>query len=409
MRRNPFGKKAKSRGQAGAGKVTVSIVLPCRNEESTIAACVEEGWRALGKAGVSGEVVVVDNGSDDDSASVAKKCGARVVPCLVPGYGAALDCGICAARGRYVLMLDADGSYDPGSLPEFMGRLRQGDVLVVGNRFRGGIEPGAMPWKNRLLGNPILSWMGRVMFGVKIGDFHCGIRAFRREAILQLGLQSTGMEYASEMIVRSALACLRIGEVPVVLRRDRRGRASHLRPWRDGWRHLRFLLLFSPRWLFVIPGLALMVLGSIMGVLSAGSWAEGGNGRLLLMSFLGVSAGCQFFLFGMLTRVFGVEYGFLPEPRGYRSLFRLFTLERGLLAGALVLAGGLFVLGKTGVRIGPNHFPWPWGLGGGLLVSIGLQTILTSFLFSFLGLPFQRKRAPCGLNFLQGTRPWGRS
>ena len=290
MRRNPSRKKAKSRGRAVAGQVAVSLVLPCRNEEGTIAACVEEAWRALGKAEVSGEVVVVDNDSDDDSASVAKKCGARVVPCLVPGYGAALDCGIQAARGRYVLMLGADGSYDPGSLPEFINRLRRGDVLVVGNRFRGGIESGAMPWKNRVLGNPFLSWLGRVMFGVKIGDFHCGIRAFRREAILQLGLQSTGMEYASEMIVRSALARLRIGEVPVVLRRDRRGRASHLRPWRDGWRHLRFLLLFSPRWLFVIPGLALMVLGSIMGVLSAWGWAESGNGMLLLLSFLGVTA-----------------------------------------------------------------------------------------------------------------------
>lgn len=325
----------------------VSIVFPCRNEERTVAGCVREGQRALAAAGVSGEVLVVDNGSADSSAAVARKAGARVVSCATPGYGAALDHGVGRARGRYVLMLDADGSYDPRSLADFLGRLQEGYDLVIGNRFLGGIEKGAMPWKNQYLGNPVLSFLGRLMFGVPVGDFHCGLRAFRRESIRRLGLQSLGMEYASEMIVRGGLAGLRIGEVPVILRRDRRGRSSHLRPWRDGWRHLRFLFLFSPRWLFLTPGLVLILLGLVLGVAGVGGWSMDFKEVPVLLSSLALGAGYQFFLFGMLARVFGVENGFLPEPAGYRRLFRLFNLERGLLAGGLVTTAGALILATS--------------------------------------------------------------
>jgi glycosyltransferase involved in cell wall biosynthesis len=359
----------------------------------TIQDCLKEADSALREANVMGELVVVDNGSTDRSAQIARQAGARVIRCEIPGYGAALDCGIQFAKGRYILMLDADGSYDPGGVSAFLERLRAGDDMVIGNRFLGGIQPGAMPWKNRYLGNPVLSFLGRWMFGLSLGDFHCGIRAFRREAILKLGLQSLGMEYATEMIVRAGLAGLRIGEVPVVLRRDQRGRPSHLRPWRDGWRHLRFMLLFSPRWLFLVPGLALGC-----GAFALGAYASIGDGVqgqeiLFLLSILGITAGYQFFLFGMLTRVFGVENGFLPEPKGYRNLFRQFNLERGILAGlSTMLAGTIIILKLVASDSKGPDFPWPKALAGGLLLSVGLQTLLSSFLFSFLGISFRMRK-----------------
>lgn len=374
-------------------RIEVCILFPCRNEEVTIQDCLKEADTALLNAQVNGELVVVDNGSTDRSAQLARHAGARVIRCEIPGYGAALDCGIHVAKGRYILMLDADGSYDPGGLPLFLERLRAGDDMVIGNRFLGGIQPGAMPWKNRYLGNPVLSFLGRWMFGLSLGDFHCGIRAFRREAILKLGLQGLGMEYATEMIVRAGLTGLRIGEVPVVLRRDRRGRPSHLRPWRDGWRHLRFMLLFSPRWLFLVPGVALGCGALALGVYGWIGGADRGREILFLLSFLGVTAGYQFFLFGMLTRVFGVENGFLPEPKGYRNLFRRFNLERGILAGLLAMMAGTLVLLLEFASVSSGaDFPWPKALGAGLLLSMGLQTLLSSFLFSFLGISFRMRK-----------------
>jgi len=381
------------RNETGHKGIEVSILFPCRNEEVTIKDCLKEAEIALRNAKVRGELVVVDNGSTDRSARIAREVGARVVHCEILGYGAALDCGIHFAKGRYILMLDADGSYDPKGLPLFLERLWAGDDMVIGNRFLGGIQPGAMPWKNRYLGNPVLSLLGRWMFGLSLGDFHCGIRAFRREAILKLGLQGLGMEYATEMIVRAGLTGLRIGEVPVVLRRDRRGRSSHLRPWRDGWRHLRFMLLFSPRWLFLVPGLALGCGALVLGVYGWIGGEDRGQEIIFLLSFLGVTAGYQFFLFGMLTRVFGVENGFLPEPKGYRKLFRRFNLERGILAGLLAMLAGtlLLFLGVASDSRG-HDFPWPKALGAGLLISMGLQTLLSSFLFSFLGIPFRMKK-----------------
>lgn len=374
-------------------RIEVSILYPCRNEEGTIKDCLMEADSALREANVLGELVVVDNGSTDRSARIARELGARVIHCEILGYGAALDCGIHFAKGRYILMLDADGSYDPGGVSEFLERLRAGDDMVIGNRFLGEIQPGAMPWKNRYLGNPVLSFLGRWMFGLSLGDFHCGIRAFRREAILKLGLQSLGMEYATEMIVRAGLAGLRIGEVPVVLRRDQRGRPSHLRPWRDGWRHLRFMLLFSPRWLFLVPGLALGCGALVLGAYASIGGGVQGQEILFLLSFLGITAGYQFFLFGMLTRVFGVENGFLPEPKGYRNLFRRFNLERGILAGlSAMLAGTIIILKLVASDSKGPDFLWPKALAGGLLLSVGLQTLLSSFLFSFLGISFRMRK-----------------
>ena len=368
-------------------------MFPCRNEGVTIKDCLKEADSALRNTKVRGELVVVDNGSTDRSAQIARQAGARVIYCETPGYGASLDCGILAAKGRYVLMLDSDGSYDPKGLPAFLKRLRAGDDIVIGNRFLGGIEPGAMPWKNRYIGNPLLSFLGRFMFGLSLGDFHCGIRAFRREAILKLGLQGLGMEYATEMIVRAGLTGLRIGEVPVVLRRDRRGRTSHLRPWRDGWRHLRFMLLFSPRWLFLVPGLVLGCGALVLGAYASIGSAAQGQEFLFLLSFLGITAGYQFFLFGMMTRVFGVENGFLPEPKGYRNLFRRFNLERGILTGLLAMLAGTFLLFLEIASLSKGaDFLWPKALGAGLLLSMGLQTVLGSFLFSFLGLSFRKKK-----------------
>jgi hypothetical protein len=231
------------------------VVLPCLNEARTITGCVREAMDALAAAGIAGEVVVADNGSTDGSQELATRAGARVVPIAIKGYGNALRGGIAAARGRFILMGDADGSYHFGHLPRFVERLRAGADLVMGNRFLGGIAPGAMPWKNRHIGNPVLSFIGRLFFRTGIGDFHCGLRAFTVEAYRRMDLRTTGMELASEIVIKSVLFGMRIEEVPTVLRKDGRDRPPHLRPWRDGWRHLRFMLLFSPRWLFWYPGI----------------------------------------------------------------------------------------------------------------------------------------------------------
>src|SRR6202453_1666356 len=245
--------------------LTVTILMPCLNEAETLAFCVDQAVAALHDNNVSGEVLIADNGSTDGSQQIATDHGARVVPVPIRGYGAALMAGIESARGKYILMADADASYDFGQLPRFLTKLEEGNDLVMGNRFSGEIKPGAMPPLHRYLGNPVLSFIGRLFFDIPARDFHCGIRAFRRDAILGLNLRTTGMEFASEMVVKSSLAGLRLAEVPTTLSPDGRTRAPHLRTWRDGWRHLRFLLLFSPRWLFLIPGLLLLVVGLALG------------------------------------------------------------------------------------------------------------------------------------------------
>jgi Glycosyl transferase family 2 len=325
--------------------VELSIVMPCLNEAETVAVCVRKARGWLDENGVSGEVVVADNGSTDGSREIAAEAGAAVVAVALRGYGAALAEGFAAAQGRFVIMGDADDSYDFSNLGPFLARLREGYQLVMGNRFLGGIEKGAMPRLNRYLGNPVLSFVGRAFFRSPCGDFHCGLRGFDRGAIVGLGLQTTGMEFASEMVVRATLAGLRIVEVPTTLRPDGRSRPPHMRPWRDGWRNLRFLLLYSPRWLFLLPGLGLMTAGAVIfaailpGPLRVFSATLDIHTLLAGAGFIVI--GYQAIVFGMLTKVFAITEGLLPEDPQLNRLFGYVTLETGLVAGGLLLALGL--------------------------------------------------------------------
>lgn len=322
--------------------VELTILMPCLNEARTVAQCVEAARAFLRRTGTSGEVLVADNGSTDGSREVAEAAGARVVPVPERGYGAALLGGIAAAQGRYVIMGDADCSYDFANLDAFVERLRAGDRLVMGNRFRGGIEDGAMPFLHRYLGNPVLSFIGRLFFRTKIGDFHCGIRGFDRAAVASLGLVSTGMEFASEMVAKAALAGLPIAEVPTRLRPDGRDRPPHLRTWRDGWRHLKFLLLFCPRWLFLYPGIAL-VLGGLLGfAFLQQPWGNAQELRIHSMLYMAgaMVLGVQLLQLALLTKWVGVLSGIVPPPLWLKRAESLLSLERGLVAG-----GAFFVLG----------------------------------------------------------------
>ncbi|HSA90003.1 MAG TPA: glycosyltransferase family 2 protein [Burkholderiales bacterium] len=318
--------------------------MPCLDEAATVGRCVQQARRFLEQAGVEGEVLVADNGSSDDSRTLAAQAGARVITVAQRGYGAALNAGIAAARGRYVIMGDADESYDFSRLEGFVAKLRAGYLLVMGNRFRGGIEPGAMPALHRYLGNPVLSFVGRLFFRTKIGDFHCGLRGFQREAARALDLRTSGMEFASELVVRAALAGWRIAEVPTTLRPDGRGRPPHLRSWRDGWRHLRFLLLFSPRWLFLYPGIALLALGTALTTVLYFTPLHFLGAGLDIHSMLYASAaallGMQLCLFALFARVSAQAAGLLPRQPALERLLKLLSLERGLLLGLALAAAG---------------------------------------------------------------------
>src|SRR5688572_10980061 len=324
--------------------VELTILMPCLDEAAPVGACVEKARGFLQRSGVAGEVLVADNGSSDGSRDIAERAGARVIGVQRRGYGAALAAGIAAARGRYIIMGDADDSYDFSRLEAIVEKLRAGYPLVMGNRFKGGIRPGAMPALHRYLGNPVLSFIGRMLFGTRVRDFHCGLRGFDREAARALDLRTAGMEFASELVVKAALAGWRIAEVPVVLHPDGRGRPPHLRSWRDGWRHLRFLLLFSPRWLFLYPGLALLVLGTALtAVLYVRPLRLGGAGldiHSMLYASAGALLGMQLCLFALFARVSAQNAGLLPRRASLDRLLGGLTLERGLLLGlALVVAG----------------------------------------------------------------------
>jgi hypothetical protein len=370
--------------------------MPCLNEARTVGVCVAKAARAMRDLGVIGEVVVADNGSQDGSQEVAAAAGARVV--LVPGrgYGAAIQGGIAAARGRYVLMGDADDSYDFSAIEGFVGRIRAGDDLVMGDRFRGGIRPGAMPWHHRYVGNPVLT--GRLLdafFRAGVGDAHCGMRAFRKDPIDRLGLATTGMEFASEMVIKAALRGLRIGQISVVLHPDGRDRPPHLRSFRDGWRHLRFLLLCCPLWLFLVPALGLLLAGGgLMAWLTPGLRAVGGGVVLdvhtMLLGALCAILGYQTLWLGVSGKVFGHRLGLLPADAVARAAGRWLTVERGLVAGGLVFAAGVAVncwlvaqwwgvpLGELDVRRTLRGALW--GLSGMVL---GVQTAYGAL---FLGL-----------------------
>jgi glycosyltransferase involved in cell wall biosynthesis len=323
----------------------LTVLMPCLNESETLAACIQKAWRYIRRSGIDAEVVIADNGSTDGSQDIAEQNGAIVVDVPARGYGSALMAGIQAARGRFVIMGDSDDSYDFAELDPFVQKLRSGSELVMGNRFKGGIKKGAMPPLHRYLGNPVLTSIGRLFFNSPCGDFHCGLRGFSRDAILGLGLQSPGMEFASEMVVKATLQGLDISEVPTTLSPDGRSRPPHLRSWRDGWRHLRFLLLFSPRWLFLYPGLALAVLG-----LLATAWILPAPRRIggitldihtLLYTAMAVVVGVQSMLFWAFANVHGMDEGILPEDPRLRGWIDHITIERGLITGGILLLVGL--------------------------------------------------------------------
>jgi glycosyltransferase involved in cell wall biosynthesis len=375
----------------------LSIVMPCLNEAETLAACIEKAQRFLASHGVSGEIIVADNGSTDGSQAIATRLGARVVHVPERGYGSALHGGISAASGRYVIFGDSDDSYDFSELGAFLARLRAGDALVMGNRFRGGIRPGAMPRLHRYLGNPLLSAIGRLFFRSPVGDFHCGLRGLSRAAYDAMAPTTSGMEYASELVIKATLAGLPISEVPTVLHPDGRSRPPHLRSWRDGWRHLRFMLLFSPRWLFLAPGSGLFGVG-----LLASLWLLAGPRRIagaeldihtLLIAGLACLLGYQLIVFALFTKLFAITEGFQPMPGYLERMFRHVSLELGLAVGALLTLGGLAALVAA---------VWSWsavGFGaldprltmrqlipGAILLVIGIQTIFSSFFLSVLGI-----------------------
>lgn len=372
----------------------LTILMPCLNEALTVGVCVDAATTALRESGATGEVIVADNGSTDGSREIAAARGARVVTVGSRGYGAALLAGIVGSRGRFVIMADADQSYDFGESGAYLSKLRDGYDLVIGNRFRGGIAPGAMPALHRYLGNPVLSGIGRLFFGTPVGDFHSGMRGFRRDAILALDLRTTGMEFASEMVVRASLAGLRIGEVPTRLSPDRRGRPPHLRTWRDGWRHLRFLLLYSPRWLFLVPGALLLVAGAIASVLLLPT----ARVHTLVYASAAILIGFQAMTFAMFTKIFAINEGLLPEDPRLDQLFRVATLEVGLALGSLLLFVGaagsfwaLVVWNSTSFgELDPSSLTMRIVIVSATALALGFQTILSSFFFSILGLRRRR-------------------
>jgi glycosyltransferase involved in cell wall biosynthesis len=323
----------------------LTILMPCLDEAETIARCIAKARAFLARNGVVGEVVVADNGSTDGSQAIAEANGARVVAIPVRGYGSALLGGLLVARGTYVIMGDSDDSYDFGALEPFLDKLRAGYELVMGNRFRGGIRPGAMPPLHRYLGNPVLSAVGRIFFGSPCGDFHCGLRGFRRDAILGLDLQAPGMEFASEMVVKATIQKLRITEVPTTLSPDGRNRPPHLRSWRDGWRHLRFLMLFSPRWLFLYPGFAMFVAGLLIMAWLLPQPRQVGNVTFdihtLFYASLAVVIGFQSVVFWIFVKIYGAREGIVPPDPWFRSVVSIYTLEAGLIAGAALLLLGI--------------------------------------------------------------------
>jgi glycosyltransferase involved in cell wall biosynthesis len=378
--------------------IELSVVMPCLNEARTLGDCIKQAQKAIADHNLSAEIVIGDNGSTDGSQEIASRLGARVINVTQRGYGAALMGGIEAARGRFVVMGDADLSYNFGDIPLFLEKLRAGSGLVMGNRFRGGIKPGAMPVLNRYLGNPVLTAMGRVLFKAPARDFQCGLRAFSRPAYERLKLRTTGMEFASEMVVKASLAGVGIAEVPTTLSPDGRGRAPHMRPWRDGWRNVRFMVLYSPRWLFLYPGLFLMLVG-----FAAGLWLLPGPQRVGAITFdvhtmvyagLALIVGFQIVSFAFFTKLFAITEGLLPPDPRLDKLFKYVTLEVGLMAGFILMAVGVgtalsAVLHWKATGFGQLNFDSTLRvvIPSATCIALGTQTIFSSFFLSVLGLP----------------------
>ena len=382
----------------------ISILMPCLNEAETVGLCITKAQDWLRKSGHKSEVIVADNGSTDGSQEIAKKHGVRVVDVPIRGYGSALYYGTLAAQGKYVIMGDADDSYDFSRLDPFIRKLQEGFDLVMGNRFLGGIAPGAMPWKNRYIGNPVLTWVGRMLFNCPAKDFHCGLRGFRKDAFMKMDLRTTGMEYASEMVIKANLLGMKIAEVATTLSKDGRSRPPHLKPWRDGWRHLRFMLLFSPRWLFFIPGIILFMISSIFYFLIYFDHARIGNLdfdiHTMFYAQSGMIIGFTSMVLGITIRMFAMREGLLQEHRLMDLLRSSPILETGGIAG--------IILFLTGILIGIGLVS-KWGIGnfgelkyGVFLRSVSLSTlyitfgglgVLASFVMGFLALPTRREGA----------------
>ncbi|MEG4964121.1 MULTISPECIES: glycosyltransferase family 2 protein [unclassified Microcoleus] len=388
---------AEQTNPSGEYTLELSILMPCLNEAETLEICIQKALRSLRELDIAGEVIIADNGSTDGSQAIATRMGARVVPVAAKGYGSALMGGIIAARGVYIIMGDADDSYNFSNLGFFVNKLREGFDLVMGNRFQGGIKPGAMPPLHKYLGNPVLTWVGRLFFASPVGDFHCGLRGFRRDSILKLDLQTTGMEFASEMVVKASVYKLRITEIPTVLSPDGRSRPPHLRTWRDGWRHLRFLLLYSPRWLFLYPGTALMIWGLIIVV-----WLLPGTQKIGSISFdvhtllygaIAIIIGFQAVTFAFFTKIFAISEKFLPEDPKLNKIFRYVTLETGLIVGVtLILIGivgsflSLTIWSKTAFGTLDPSKTLRLVIPSLTCLTVGLQMVLSSFFLSVLGL-----------------------
>jgi glycosyltransferase involved in cell wall biosynthesis len=377
--------------------IELTILMPCLNEAETIETCVRKAKQYIDSHGIRGEVVIADNGSTDGSQALAEKCGARVVPIPRRGYGAALLGGIQAARGQFIIMGDADDSYDFTSLDPFVDKLRAGYELVMGNRFLGGIKPKAMPPLHKYLGNPVLTGIGRMLFRSPVGDFHCGLRGFRRDSVLSLALTSPGMEFASEMVVKATLRKFRIAEVPTTLSPDGRSRPPHLRSWHDGWRHLRFLMLFSPAWLFFYPGVLLFSLGLVAmawllpGPRSAGSVSFGVN--TLVFAAAGIICGFQAIVFYLFAKTYAIRSGLLPENPVVQRLRDVLRFEVGLVAGSILVAIGLalagYAVGAWGMQsFGPLNAEQSLRvvIPSATLLILGLQVMFSSCLQSILEL-----------------------
>jgi glycosyltransferase involved in cell wall biosynthesis len=378
-------------------EIELSVVMPCLNEAETLEICILKAQKAFGEANVVGEVVVADNGSSDGSREIAERLGARVVPVQIKGYGHALMGGIAAAHGRYIVMGDADDSYDFGHIPRFLEQLRQGADLVMGNRFKGGIQRDAMPPLHKYLGNPALTRIGRLFFGGSSGDFYCGLRGFSKKAYEAMDLRTTGMEFATEMVVKATLLKMRIAEVPTTLSPDGRTRPPHLRTWQDGWRTLRFFLLYSPRWLFLYPGIALMAVGGVLGLWLLPAPRTVGSVTFdvhtLLYTGVFVLLGFQAVCFAVFTKLFAISEGLLPPDPILDKLFRYVTLEVGLLVGAVLILFGLGISVYAVTIWESRHFgsldyslTMRMIIPAALFLTLGVQTVFSSFFLSVLGM-----------------------
>lgn len=379
----------------------ISIVMPCLNEAETLAVCIRKGLKSFADAGVRGEVVVADNGSTDGSQAIAEQEGARVIHAERKGYGNALRAGIEKARGEWIVMGDADDSYDFSNIAPFIEKLRMGYELVMGCRMpRGGgtVTKGAMPWKHRWIGNPVLSFVGRLFFKCPVHDFHCGLRAFTKEAFKRMDLRTTGMEFASELVIKATLKGMKITEVPITLHPDGRSRPPHLRSWRDGWRHLRFMLLFSPRWLFLIPGLTLFVIGAVaLGLLLANGNLVFGKVVLdvgtMMAAAMMLLVGFQLICLAVFTRVFVVAEGLLPPNRRLEGFLANVSIEWGLAAGLLISLSGTILFGSAFLDWWKVDFQ-ALSLRDNLrriipastLILLGIQFLFGSFFLGVLGL-----------------------